>query len=141
MNEQGERVDRRNLPFTSKKICWLCLYLHQTSRLIRTNTIKAALKLAPKAIALRWLVPNPKFPEEKYPKKSKTCFNMLKVTNQTKINIQIQVIRPTPSRASGAKDSGSGRMAEQLFGPQIKGLPTILNQRNSTSGFEILLLD
>lgn len=42
-----------------------------------------------------------------------------------------------PLRASGGKEIGSGKTVEQLFafGPQIKGLPTILDMTKLSNRF------
>lgn len=115
------------LPLTSKNICWLCLYLNQTSNPIIIMTAKAAPKLAAKTTVKWWrCVPESDWARKKTKNTSiHTCHQsvMEKTARHKKKNAYI------PFRASGGKDNGSGKTAEQLFAafrPQIKGLPTIL---------------
>lgn len=120
------------LPLTSKNICWLCLYRNQTSNPIIIMTVKAAPKLAAKTTVKWWRCVPESDCARKKTKNPSIHTLVIRVSSGGLLDTQIKmkyIYAYIPFRASGGKDKGSGKTAEQLFSafrPQIKGLPTIL---------------
>lgn len=90
-------------------------------------TIKAAPRLAPTTKATLWRFVPESDSAVKIRKSRKNAYVILPLKFQ--IHKRENIMRKKPFNTSGGKDRGSGMTAEQLFpafGPQIKGLPTIL---------------